>query len=510
MAHKFIRIQDRDNVVVALEDLSAGDLLHIKDREVNIEVKTAEAVPRGHKIALEDINKGAPVIKYGYPIGYALKQIKKGSWVHTHNLETALRGTENYTYSGSRENNEILNTVNSEEIPVFEGYHRENGEWGIRNEIWIINTVGCITRITEKIAKLAQKKYRTEIASDSIDGIFDFPHPLGCSQLGDDLENTQKILAGLARHPNAGGVLVAGLGCEDNQIDDFKKYLGDYNPRRIKFISFQKEKDEVSASLDRIEELVDYAARFSRQETPVSHLKIGLKCGGSDSLSGITANPLLGRISDKLISYGGTSVLGEVPEMFGAEEILLKRAENREVFFKIADLINDFKEFFLNNGQKISENPSPGNIEGGLSTLEEKSLGNIEKGGTGIIRGVNGYGEPVDKAGLQLLETPGNDLVSTTALSAAGAHMVLFTTGRGTPFGGPVPTVKIATNSQLAEHKENWIDFDAGQLVNAGSMDELGADFFALLMKIASGKQQTQNEINDFREIAIFKKGVTL
>ncbi|MFW6269154.1 MAG: UxaA family hydrolase [Bacillota bacterium] len=507
MSNNLIKINSRDNVAVVLRDIKENTELKIKNSTVN----STEDIPSGHKIALTDIKKGEPVIKYGAPIGRAVKSIKKGNWVHTHNLKTSLKGKKDYSYTETKKT-ELKAGKNfaEDQVPVFTGYNREDGQVGIRNEIWIINTVGCITRSSEKIAQKASQKFSGLLKKENIAGIYDFPHPLGCSQLGDDLENTQKILAGLTHHPNAAGVLVVGLGCENNQIEDFKKVIGDYNSDRIKFIRLQDEKNEEKAALDKIKELIDYASQFKKEEISVSRLKIGLKCGGSDSLSGITANPLLGRISDRIISYGGTSILGEVPEMFGAEEILLQRASSRKVFTDIANLINGFKEFFLDNDKEIYENPSPGNIEGGITTLEEKSLGNIEKGGSGLIRGVNKYGDRVKGPGLQLLETPGNDLVSTTALAAAGAHLVLFTTGRGTPFGGPVPTVKISTNSQLAELKENWIDFNAGRLLKDISMEELAQEFFQFLIQIASGKKLTQNEINDFREIAIFKTGVTL
>ncbi len=502
--NKILQIKENDNVVVALSSLSADDTIVFNNKEITVH----NNIPRGHKLALEKIKKGNKVIKYGHEIGITIRNIEKGDWVHTHNLKTDLSAKREYVYNAKFKKEVKKEKI--KDIPTFCGYQRGKVGTGIRNEIWIINTVGCINKPAEKMAQAARKKFNKEITTGAIDGIFSFPHPFGCSQLGDDLRNTQKILAGLAKHPNAAGVLIVGLGCENNQIDDFKQIIGEYENERIKFLNLQDVKDGQKLALEKIEELVKYACTFQCEEIPVSKLKIGLKCGGSDSFSGITANPLLGRISDSLVTYGGTTMLSEVPEMFGAETILMKRAQNKKVFYQIVDLINSFKDYFISHGQKIYENPSPGNIEGGITTLEEKSLGNIEKGGTGPVNGVNNYGDLIKEHGLQLLSAPGNDLVSTTALAAAGAQLILFTTGRGTPFGCPVPTVKISSNSQLYNKKENWIDFDAGQLLKGISMDRLTDDFFKYLLKVASGEKKTKNEINDYREIAIFKTGVTL
>ncbi len=517
--NSILKINSDDNVAVALSPLSAGNSIKLNCQEVTVN----DDIPRGHKIAVEDITKGKNVIKYAYSIGKATREIKVGDWVHTHNLETGLKGKQEYSYqpeksSGMKSGGSISRaggqgdntSEDNGKISTFTGYLRKNGKAGIRNEIWVINTVGCINKPVEKMVLSARQKYDNEIQKQNIDGIFNFPHPFGCSQLGGDLKNTQKILAGLVKHPNAAGVLVVGLGCENNQLDEFKEVIGDYNEQRVKFLNLQDVKDGQQKGMRKIGELVEYVNSFLAEEIPVSKLKIGLKCGGSDSFSGITANPLLGRISDKLVTYGGTTILSEVPEMFGAETILMNRAQDKETFQEIVDLINDFKDYFISHGQDIYENPSPGNVEGGITTLEEKSLGNIEKGGNGPVNGVNNYGEVIEGCGLQLLEGPGNDLVSTTALTVAGAQLVLFTTGRGTPFGCPVPTVKVSTNNQLYEQKRNWIDFNAGQLLKGVTMDRLADDFLKYLLQVASSKKRTKNEINDYREIAIFKTGVTL
>jgi altronate hydrolase len=494
----WIRLSEKDQVVVALRPYSAGEALVLENGEpLVVEVD----VPKGHKILTRPVDLGGDVLKFGYSIGKAKEDLRPGVWVHTHNLVTGLKGFVDYQY----EPIPVKEHPATLESRTFQGFVRDNGEVGIRNEIWIINTVGCINKSCEILAKRGSSLYEGRV-----DGVFHFAHPFGCSQLGDDLRHTQKLLASLVNHPNAAGVLVMGLGCENNQIDVFRQAIGEYDPRRVKFLKSQDVEDEVEEGLERIGELVGYAETFRRQPVPVSKLKLGLKCGGSDGLSGITGNPLVGSISDRLIGHGGTAILTEVPEMFGAETILMNRAEDETVFGRIVSLINNFKEYFIRHGQEIYENPSPGNKDGGISTLEEKSLGCTQKGGHAVVTGVVPYGERVTKGGLNLLESPGNDLVSVTALSAAGAHIVLFTTGRGTPFGGPVPTVKIATNSELAQRKKNWIDYDAGQLLDGKSMDELTDELWEELLRLASGEVQTNNEANGYREIAIFKDGVIM
>lgn len=505
MGNSILKIDNSDNVAVLLENSSAGTQVEINGKI--LEVK--EDIPLGHKIALEDIPMGRKIMKYGFPIGKAVVNIAEGDWVHSHNMKTALEDKLEYKYNPGFDNGEVM-FESEKNIPEFRGYRRNDGQVGIRNEIWLVPTVGCINKPVEKMALLAQQQFSKEITAGKIDGIHAFPHPYGCSQLGGDLLNTQKILAGLVKHPNAAGVLVIGLGCENNILEDFKEIIGDYNQKRVRFLKLQEVNDDIGSALIEINNLVDYAAEFQQEVIPVSELKIGLKCGGSDGFSGITANPLLGKISNKLEELGGTTILTEVPEMFGAESILMNRAQNKETFNKVVKLINDFKDYFISNEQPVFENPSPGNKDGGITTLEEKSLGCTQKGGTSIVRGVNFYGDQVKVKGLQLLEGPGNDLVSTTALTAAGAHLILFTTGRGTPFGAPVPTVKISTNTALYKKKTNWIDFNAGRLLEDISMEQLTEELFNYVVDLASNNIKTKNEENDYREIAIFKTGVIL
>ena len=487
---KFIKITERDNVAVALEPLSKGEEI--------LGVVLNEDVPAGHKFALCDIAENENVIKYAFPIGHATKAIMKGDWVHTHNVKTNLSGLLEYTY------NPHPCAVEKDREATFEGYVREDGRVGIRNEVWIVNTVGCVNGTSKTLEKLAQQAY-----GDRVDGVHCFVHPYGCSQLGEDHKNTQKLLASMVKHPNAGAVLVLSLGCENNNVNEFKKVLGDYNAERVKFLITQDHEDEIEEGMKLLDELTAYASQFKRQTVPASELVIGLKCGGSDGLSGITANPLLGAASDLLARHGGTTLLTEVPEMFGAETILMDRCKDEETFHKAVALINDFKAYFIRYNQEVYENPSPGNKAGGITTLEDKSLGCTQKGGTAEVRDVLGYCEQVTEKGLNLVQGPGNDICAITALMGSGAQMVLFTTGRGTPVGAPIPTVKVATNTPLAQKKHNWIDFNAGVLVQGAGMEETSEAFFKELLEIASGKK-TKSEEHDYREIAIFKDGVTL
>ncbi|MGB4661636.1 MAG: altronate dehydratase family protein [Mobilitalea sp.] len=523
-----IKIQEADNVAVALENLSAGQAINIGQEKFII----IEEIPVGHKFALEDLRTGSEVIKYGYSIGKAIQPIRTGAWVHTHNLKTGLGEVLKYHYNPSKvvwtsiidntkkADNKTESVVNSvkesedilkktEDIPetvtqYFEGFRRDNGKVGIRNEIWIIPTVGCVN----DIARLLEKKGR-EYLNDEVEELVAFTHPYGCSQLGEDHKNTQKILCGLIEHSNAGGILVLGLGCENNNVDEMKKQLGTYDQNRVKFLICQECEDEIEQGTLLIKELISHASKFKREKINVNELVIGLKCGGSDGLSGITANPVVGAFSDLLIAYGGTTILTEVPEMFGAETILMNRCADHKLFEQTVELINNFKQYFIENNQLIYENPSPGNKKGGISTLEDKSLGCTQKSGTSPVRGVLKYGEQVSSHGLTLLAAPGNDLVAATALAASGAHIILFTTGRGTPFGAPVPTIKISSNTALAVKKKNWIDFDAGHLLENKNLAELSVELYQLAVATASGKK-VKSEENGFRDIAIFKQGVTL
>ena len=489
---EYIRIHEKDNVLVAVKEIAAGEKVAIDKTEV----EALETIPAGHKMAVSKIRKGDEIIKYGSRIGNATKDIPAGTWVHTHNVKTALGDLLEYTYSPVKTQMEPM------EAATFMGYVRHDGKVGIRNDIWIIPTVGCVNAVAASLAKTANEKFNT-------DAVIAFHHPYGCSQMGEDEDNTRKILADLINHPNAGGVLVLGLGCENSNIDVLKPYIGEYDADRVRFLVCQDVEDEMETGMIVLEELISYASGFRREKISISKLIVGLKCGGSDGFSGITANPVVGKFSDLLIRQGGTAVLTEVPEMFGAETFLMNRCENEALFEKTVKLINDFKQYYKDNNQTIYENPSPGNKKGGITTLEDKSLGCIQKSGSAQVKGVLSYGETVKECGLHLLSAPGNDLVASTALAASGAHLVLFTTGRGTPFASPVPTVKISSNSMLAGKKHNWIDFDAGVLLKDMEMEETAKALFDYIVSVASGEKVCREKAG-FQDMAIFKKGVTL
>lgn len=490
MAKKSIIINPADNVAVALADLKCGEL--------HEGVTLAEDVKKGHKFALRPIKTGENVIKYGVPIAHATEDISVGKWVHTHNVKTNLSENLEYEYNPVQCD---LAPAKARKVNV---YARADGNVGIRNEIWVLPTVGCVNGQAKEIVET----FKAECGEDGFDGVFTFTHPYGCSQLGDDHERTKFILQKMVRHPNAGGVLVLGLGCENNQMDAFRATLGKVDESRVKFLVCQEVEDEVAVGVQLLKKIAEVVKTDKREERDISCLKVGLKCGGSDGLSGITANPLVGRFSDYIVSVGGTSVLSEVPEMFGAEQQLMNRCKDRATFEKAVKLINDFKDYFRSNGQPVGENPSPGNKAGGITTLEDKSCGCTQKSGSGPVSDVvfdDGY---VTEKGLNLLNGPGNDMCAVTNIAAAGCHLVLFTTGRGTPFGGFVPTIKIATNSELAAKKSNWIDFNAGAVLDSG-FDVQTEKLIDLIVDVANGKK-TKNEINNTKEIAIFKTGVTL
>lgn len=489
----YIIINENDNVAVVLRPFLKGE-------EVN-GVTLLEDIPQAHKVAIKDIKKDEDIIKYGAPIGHATQDIKKGEHVHVHNTKTNLNDVFDYEYHPN-----FANVKTIKKNATVDVYARKNGEFGIRNELWIIQLVGCVSGNAHAIIENFKSKYDTS----AIDGVYTFNHPFGCSQMGGDHLMTRTYLQNMVKHPNAGGVLVLALGCENNQMKSFKETLGEYDEERTRFLVCQEVEDEISEGTKLLKELYDIMKNDKRTTQPISVLRVGLKCGGSDGMSGITANPLLGKFSDYMALNGGTTVLGEVPEMFGAEHLLMARAKDEDTFHKVVDLINNFKIYFKNHNQVIYENPSPGNKNGGITTLEDKSLGCTQKSGSTKVMDVIKMGERIKTNGLNLTSTPGNDLVATTTLGCAGCQMVLFTTGRGTPFGGFIPTVKVSTNTQLATKKSNWIDFNAGALVGEKSMDELLSDFIDLICDVASGRKKTKNEINNFREISIFKDGVIL
>lgn len=492
----YLRINEADDVAIALVDLPKGTAIEVGGRTVTL----VEDIAKGHKVALHPIAQGDNVIKYGYPIGHATEPIAEGAWIHSHNIKTNLHDNLEYTYSPKI----APKAYPADERKVM-GYERKNGDMGIRNELWIIPTVGCVNGQAEAIAR----RIRAEEDCSHLDDVRVYTHPYGCSQLGGDHANTRKALAAMVKHPNAGAVLVLGLGCENNQVAEFKQEIGTWDDERVRFIIAQEVEDEIEEGVKVCRELVKITRSDKRTPQPLAKLKIGLKCGGSDGFSGITANPLVGLFSDWLIAQGGTTILTEVPEMFGAETILMDRAENKCIFDNTVLLINNFKDYFKSYNQPIYENPSPGNKKGGITTLEEKSLGCVQKGGAGTVVDVLDYTQPVVRRGLNLLQAPGNDLVASSALALSGCQMVLFTTGRGTPFGSFVPTMKISTNTKLYEFKNGWIDFNAGTLVEDEEPEALLARFVDKVLDTANGAKLKHEEVG-FKEVAIFKTGVTL
>lgn len=492
---KLLQIHPTDNAAVAVETIEPGCVLNVGEYALT----ALDPIPAGHKIALRDISAGETIIKYASPIGHAVTDIKAGSHIHTHNVKSNLSGQLSYLYAPD------FHDLPAETPRTFMGYRRPDGRVGIRNEVWIVPTVGCVNSIVREIENRAQS-----LKTENIDAIASFCHPYGCSQLGDDQTLTLDYLAGLIRHPNAAAVLVVGLGCENGNIGELKKVMGEWDSTRVKFLVAQDSEDEIADAVGILGELCRYADTFRRTECDVSDLVIGLKCGGSDGFSGITANPLLGSLSDRIIAQGGSAILTEVPEMFGAETLLMNRCRTEKQFNDTVKLINDFKAYFLRYGEKIDENPSPGNKAGGITTLEDKSLGCTQKGGSAPVEDVLRYGEAIRKKGLSLLQAPGNDLVASGALMASGAQMVLFTTGRGTPFGCPVPTVKISSNTALYDKKRSWIDFDAGVLLSGVPMEELTEEFLRYVLDLASGNVRAKSEAMDRHDLAIFKDGVTL
>ncbi|MCH5317893.1 MAG: altronate dehydratase [Eubacterium sp.] len=487
---KFFKIHSDDNVAVALENIKAG--------YAENGITALDNIPFGHKILLADLKAGESVIKYGYPIGHITVDTPAGSHVHEHNLKTDLASKPEYEFKGDNEYQPVKSDI------TVNAYKRADGRIGIRNEIWIIPTVGCVNKTALQLERLG-----SAMIGDGCDGVFAYTHPYGCSQMEEDQENTRKTLAALINHPNAGGVLVVSLGCENTNIGVLKNYLGDIDEKRVKFLVAQEVDDELEAGAKLIKELYDTIKNCKREPVGIENLIVGYKCGGSDAFSGITANVLCGRVNEKLTAAGGSTILTEVPEMFGAEHILMARSENKEVFDKQIKMINGFKEYFYSNGVECYENPSPGNHDGGITTLEEKSLGCVQKGGKSVVTDVLDHAEQCKKNGLNLLIGPGNDMVSVTNLTCAGAHMILFTTGRGTSLGAPVPTVKISSNTPLFERKKSWIDFNAGEMINGESPDELSGELFEHIISVANG-EKTKNERNACRDIAIFKNGVTL
>lgn len=487
---KGLLLHSGDGVAVVTEDVRKGETVSVNGREI----AAKDDIPALHKIALRDIPAGEKVIKYGYPIGVSLG-ICAGEHVHTHNLRSDLRASDEYEYRPSAA------SVPPFPDREFAGFRRLDGRVGIRNQVLVVPTVGCINNVCEEVARIARER-------SGYSEIYAMPHPYGCSQLHGDLRATREILAGLASNPNNGGVLVVSLGCENNTLDEFLQCLHLSDPARLRAMRTQDEGDEIEKGVALACELARLCEGDARTPCRLSDLNIGLKCGGSDAFSGVTANPVVGALADMAVGAGGSAVMTEIPEMFGAEQQLLDRCVSEEKFSSLAQVIQDFKQYFISHGESVGENPSPGNKKGGITTLEEKSLGCVLKGGHSAVSDVLRYGESLRAKGLTVVEAPGNDATAQTALAAAGAQIVLFTTGRGTPLGGVVPTVKIATNGALAAAKPRWIDFDASCAFGCGIVGA-AEKLIDLLVRVAGG-EPVAAERNRSREIAVWKRGVTL
>ena len=487
-----IHISPIDNVVVALHPIAKGTLVEVD----GLAVTALEDIPQGHKMAVKPIKNGENVIKYGFPIGHATADAEPGTWMHTHNVHTNLSGEVEYSYNPSPD----LAPLPKVEPETFMGFRRKDGRAAIRNEIWIIPTVGCVNDIAKKMVADNQ-----DLVTGSIEGLYTFTHPFGCSQTGHDHAQTRKLLAALVRHPNAAAVLVLHLGCENLQHDQFVEELGEYDHDRVKFLTCQDVEDELVAGREILKELAAYAAQFKREPIPASELVVGMKCGGSDGLSGITANPTIGRFSDMMGQRGGSTVLTEVPEMFGAEGFLMDRCINKEVFVKAEHMINGFKDYFISHNEVVYDNPSPGNKAGGITTLEEKSLGCIHKGGHSPINAVYDYAKQVEsKQGLVIMDTPGNDPSSVAGMVAGGAQIVVFSTGRGTPTGNPLaPVIKITGNKLTYANMVDNIDVDASPIIyGTKTLEGLGDELLKLTQEVACGKQ-TKAESLGYTEMAI-------
>ncbi len=484
-----VKIHPEDDVMVALHDLPAG---------TEVEgIVLLEDVKQAHKFAIHDMKAGELLHKYGNVIGRLKCDVKKGQWIHSDELGTALDEAPTYHYQKGKV------TPKKESQRTWQGYLREDGRAGTRNDLFLIPTVGCVNlqlqTLREKFLELhPEMKGRVQIAN----------HPYGCSQLGGDFENTASLLSGIAHNPNAGGVLVLGLGCENNRLSEFVKRLSDIPEKRLRYFNSQDYEDEIEHGLAMLEELYFNMKDDSRVTLPLSKLTLGLKCGGSDGFSGLTANPLLGLAADEIGACGGQVGLTEVPEMFGAEQDLMNRAKDEATYKKVVALIENFKAYYARNNQPCYENPSPGNKDGGITTLEEKSNGCVLKGGHLEVEDVLDYGERFHSPGLSLLNGPGNDIVASTNLLAAGATIICFTTGRGTPFSSIVPTLKLATNHKLASFKSNWIDFDC-QVVFEKGFEEAKEELLDLIVRVASG-EKSKGEEHGMAQIALFKTGVTL
>lgn len=500
----FVRLTEKDNVAVALRDLKADETIE--------GVTTCNEVPKGHKLALNLIKKGEQVTKYAQIIGYATVDIPAGDHIHTHNIE--FRATDhNYEYCIENTQPAILSP---EKQAVFQGYKRGDGQVGTRNYIAIMASVNCSATAVQHIANAFTPEILAEYPN--IDGVVGFSHSTGCglADSGDGFENLQRVLWGYAQHANVAGVLIVGLGCEVNQISSLvEQYQMQRGPllRTMNIQSVGGHQKTVAAGVARIKEMLQQANDVTREPCPASALKLALQCGGSDAWSGITANPALGYAADLLVNNGGTAVLAETPEVYGAEHLLTRRATDKEIGKKLVDRILWWEDYVARNGGSMDNNPSPGNKLGGLTTILEKSLGAVAKGGTTRLNGVYRYAEKIDRNGFVFMDSPGYDPASITGEVAGGCNLVAFTTGRGSTYGcKPSPSIKIATNTEMFNRMQNDMDINAGRIVSDGaSISELGQEIFDKLLSVASGEKpfSEQHDLGD-HEFVPWQVGATM
>lgn len=496
-----IKLYPQDTVALATSELKKGQTVTVDGETITL----LDDIPNAHKIALKDFETGEAVRKYDNIIGYASKPIKKGEWIHSHNEVTGLGKSKEYTYDFNP-----ISIFPGESDKTFMGYDRADGGAGIRNHLAIISTVFCANGPLRKLARMAEAKYP---ATENFDGIIAFDQEFGCSQTGKDLVTTCKIIAGIAKNANFGGVLLVSNGCEMAIPSVLEQYMGDYDKKRIRTLTLQEVEDEFTAGMELIDEIMEEMKDDKRTPININRLHIAMNCGGSDGYSGITANTLLGTLCDTLVKEGAIMNMTEVPEMMGAEHILMNRAADKSIFDDIVKMMYDYDAYFARYGEKAADNPTQGNKAGGLTTLEEKSLGCIQKGGHCAVMEVLEYGERATKNGFVLVSGPGNDLAGVSGQIAAGAVLTIFTTGRGTPCGFAGPTFRLASNTALATRKSNWIDYDAGRLLTAKTPEEVEAlnkELYDAIMATVNGQYRTRTEENGYYILGALKDGVTL
>jgi arabinonate dehydratase len=483
-----IRLSPEDNIVVAVDQIGPGIAA--------AGVTARERIPRGHKMAIAKIAKDEPVRKFGQIIGFASKEVAPGDWLHEHNV-VMHDFARDYRFAEAAKNDEVLPP---ELRATFEGYQRANGKTGTRNYIGILTSVNCSASVAKFIAEVFN---RSDILADypEIDGVVPFVHGSGCGMAayGEGWELLRRTQWGYATHPNLGGALMVGLGCEVFQIDRMKDEYGMVEGDHFQTMTIQATggtKKTVAEGVERIKAMLPIAAKAKRETRPASEVTLALQCGGSDGYSGITANPALGAAADLLVKHGGTPVLAETPEIYGAEHLLTRRAINRAVGEKLVERIRWWEEYTKRNNGEMNNNPSPGNKAGGLTTILEKSLGAAAKGGTTSLRAVYEYAQPIKEKGFVFMDTPGYDPVGATGQVAGGSNVMCFTTGRGSAFGcKPTPSIKLATNTEVYKRMIDDMDINCGDVIDGVSIEQKGEEIFRKVLSVASGEHTKSEDL---------------